>query len=99
MQKISLLAQSYQELTWRGSVYPPPLLIRLTFMKKPIQNRVNKHITHDLKVIVHWLWANRISLNDDKTEIILFRSENKKAEKKLNFRINGQKIIPTTHIK
>ena len=25
MQKISLLAQSYQELTWRGSVYPPPL--------------------------------------------------------------------------
>ena len=24
MQKISLLVQSYQELTWGGSAYPPP---------------------------------------------------------------------------
>ena len=38
-------------------------------------------------------------MNVDKTDIILFRSKNKKVEKKLNFRINGQKIIPTTHTK
>ena len=39
MQKLSLLAQSYQELTRGGSFYPPTP-IRLTSMKKPIRNRV-----------------------------------------------------------
>ena len=43
--------------------------------------------------------VNRISLNIDKTDIILFRSKNKKVNKKLNFRLSGQKIIPTTHTK
>ena len=32
--------------------------------------KINKHINHDLKLIVHWLRANRISLNVDKTEIM-----------------------------
>ena len=60
---------------------------------------INKYIKHDLKLILHWLRANRISMNVDKTDIILFRSKNKKVEKKLNFHINGQKIIPATHTK
>ena len=34
---------------------------------------------HDLKLIVHWTLANRILLNDDKTDIILFRSKIKKV--------------------
>ena len=34
---------------------------------------INKCINHDLKLIVHWLRANKISLNVNKTEIILFR--------------------------
>ena len=59
---------------------------------------INKHINH-MKLIVHWLWANRTSLNIDKTDIILFQSKNKKVEKKLNFCISGQKIILITHIK
>ena len=45
------------------------------------------------------LRVNRISLNVDKTDIILFRSKNEKVKKKLNFRLSGQKIIPTTHNK
>ena len=32
------------------------------------------------------------SLNSDKTELILFRSKNKKITKNMNFRISGQKI-------
>ena len=34
---------------------------------------LNKHINHDLKLIAHWLRASRISLNVDKSEIIIFR--------------------------
>ena len=60
---------------------------------------INKYINHDLKLIVHWLRANRISLNVSKTEIVLFRTKNKKINRKLNFRLSGQKITPTTHTK
>ena len=59
--------------------------------------RLNKYINHDLRLIVHWLRANRISLNVSKTEIVLFRPKSKKINKKLNFRLSGQKITPTTH--
>lgn len=55
---------------------------------------INKHINHDLRLLNEWLRANKISLNADKTEIILFRSPRKVISKTLNFRINGQKIIP-----
>ena len=41
---------------------------------------INKYINHDLKLIVHWLRANRISLNVSKTEIVLFQPKNKKIK-------------------
>ena len=52
---------------------------------------INKCINHDLKLIVHWLRANRISLNVNKTEIILFRPESKTISKNMNFRIMVKK--------
>ena len=61
--------------------------------------QINKHINHDLKLIVHWLRANRISLNVDKTEIIIFRPKRKTITKNMNFRISGQKIKTTTNTK
>ena len=61
--------------------------------------KINKHVNHDLRSIVHWLRANRISLNVDKTEIILFRPKRKTITKKLNFRISGQKINIGTQTK
>ena len=39
-----------------------------------------------------WLRANEILLNADKTELVLFRSKNRKINKNMNFRISGQKI-------
>ena len=39
-----------------------------------------------------WLRANKILLNADKTELVLFRSKNRKITKNMNFRISGQKI-------
>ena len=37
---------------------------------------------HDLKLIVQWLRANRISLNVDKIEIVIFQTEKKANNKK-----------------
>ena len=70
----------------------------LMFADKSVK-KINKYINHDLKLLSEWLIANRISLNTDKTEIIIFKNKNKKINKKLNFRISGQKIKPTNAVK
>ena len=57
-----------------------------------LSKKINKFINHGLSVLVQWLRANRISLNTNKTEFILFRTKNKKITKNPNLRISGQKI-------
>ena len=54
---------------------------------------INRKVNFDLKNIIHWLKASKISLNADKTELILFRSKNKVITLHLNFRISGQRSI------
>lgn len=60
---------------------------------------LNKSINEDMKLLVHWLRANKIALNAAKTEIIIFRKKNKIITKKLNFRLSGQKITPSIKVK
>ena len=54
--------------------------------------KINKYINHDLKNLCQWLRANKISLNQGKTEILLFKSSQKSITKTLNFRMSGQKV-------
>ena len=60
---------------------------------------INRKVNRDLALLIHWLRANKISLNASKTEIILFRTKNKIVTRKLNFRLSGQKIIPSDYTK
>ena len=39
--------------------------------------KINKFANHDLKLASEWVRANRLSLNADKTEIVIFRAKNK----------------------
>ena len=55
-------------------------------------SKLSKYINHDLKLIAHWFRINRISLNLEKTETIVFRPKGKDITKKLNFRIRGLQI-------
>ena len=55
----------------------------------PLKTSSRKHI---LKNIVHWLRANKISLNTKKTEIVLFRAHKTIIKKNMNFQISGQKV-------
>ena len=54
--------------------------------------KLSKYINHDLKLTADWFRINRISLNLEKTEIIVFRPKGKDITKKLNFRIRGLQI-------
>ena len=60
--------------------------------------RINKRINHDLFLIVQWLRSNKISLNADNTELVIFSPNRKQITKYLNFRISGQKIEISTRL-
>ena len=56
----------------------------------------NWKVNFDLKNMIPSLRASKISLNTDKTKLILFWSKNKVITKHLDFCISGQKIHPLT---
>ena len=70
----------------------------LLYTNKSVK-KLNQHMNHDLKSLQIWLRANKISLNAKKTQLIIFRSPKIHIKKHLNFRICGQKLQPTTHLK
>ena len=58
----------------------------------------NKHILEntlntELNQVSHWLIANKLSLNIDKSNALVFRTKNSSNEQILNLHINGQPII------
>ena len=50
-------------------------------------------------MLVQWLQANKIALNVNKTDIVIFRSPRKQITKKMNFCLSGQKIRQKTGTK
>ena len=61
--------------------------------------KLNKHTNRDLKLVVEWIRANKLSLNSSKTELVIFKSRNKTITKNLNFCRSGQKIQSTSQVK
>ena len=61
--------------------------------------KINKLVNSDVKALCQWIRSNKLSLNTGKTEIIVFKNKKQKITKHLNFRISGQKIIPTRTVK
>ena len=65
----------------------------------PSLKSLQKNINIDLKLLCHWLCANNISLNAEKTEYIIFRQKQKVVNFNLKIKINGKKLDPSNHIK
>ena len=57
---------------------------------------INKKINFDLSNLVQWLLEDKIALNDNKTDIVIFRFPRKQITKKMNLRLSGQKIRQKT---
>ena len=53
-----------------------------------------KKVNYDLKVITNWLNANRISLNVNKTEFIIFRKPRKVIGFEIKIKLNGKRLYP-----
>ena len=56
-------------------------------------------ISHELKLLVEWLRSNKLSLNETKTELIIFRCHWKHLLVEQNIRINNYKLKLHSHIK
>ena len=56
-------------------------------------------MNQDLKHLCNWLVANKISLNKDKTEAILFRHPNKSINYDLKLKLNGKDLKLTNSVK
>ena len=60
---------------------------------------MNKLVIADLKRLVNWLNANKISLNLKKTEMVIFKSKLKKFEGDLKIKLSGKRLYPTESVK
>ena len=56
---------------------------------KDIKKKINFHLSN----LVHCLQENKITLNVNKTDIVIFRSPRKQITKEMNFRLSRQNII------
>ena len=61
--------------------------------------KLNKLVNADLKYLVYWLNANKISLNAKKTEMVIFKSKQKKLEDELKIKLCGKRLYPTESVK
>ena len=61
--------------------------------------KLNKLVNTDLKHLVNWLNANKISLNVKKTEMVIFKSKQKKLEGDLKIKSCGKRLYPTESVK
>ena len=61
--------------------------------------KLNKLVNANLKHLVHWLNANKISLNVKKTEMVIFKSKQKKFEGDLKIKLCGKRLYPTESVK
>ena len=63
------------------------------------KEKLNKWVNADLKHQAKWLNANKISLNVKKTEIVIFKSKQKKLEGDLKIKLYGKRLYPTEIVK
>ena len=70
----------------------------LLYLGKSIK-KLNKFVNIDLKNLVNWLNANKISLNVKKTEMVIFKSKRKKFNDTVKIKLSGKRIYPTASVK
>ena len=62
-------------------------------------NVLRKNMNTDLKLWFTWLCANRLSLNVNKTEFIIFKPPRKTLQTRLTLKLNGTTIYESKKIK
>lgn len=67
--------------------------------KDKCDKTLKRKLNEDLKLIYNWLCANRLSLNVDKTEFIVFRPPRKKLDNRFTLKLNQKTLFESAKIK
>ena len=65
---------------------------------KSVKN-LKKLVNRDMKYLNNWLSANRISLNVEKTELLIFKSPRKVLPDEIKIKLGGKRLYPSNSIK
>ena len=61
--------------------------------------KINKIVNKDLKFLIQWLHANKISFNTAKTEVIICKRKKKQLDFDLNLKICWNKLQTSSYVK
>ena len=70
----------------------------LLYLGKSIK-KLNKLVNFDLKNLLYWLRANKISLNIKKTELIIVKSKQKQFDGETKLKLSCKRLFPTDIVK
>ena len=62
-------------------------------------SKLNKYINLDMKNLTDWLNANKISLNVEKTELVIFKRKKKKLKCPIRIKLSRKRLYPSNSIK
>ena len=72
--------------------------IHLFNTSKCVKN-LSKLVNRDEKHLDNWLSANKISVNVEKTELVIFKSPRKLLPDEINIKISGKRLYPPNSVK
>ena len=70
----------------------------LLYFGKSIK-KLNKLVNYDLKNLLYWLNANKVSLNVIKTELVVFKSKRKQFDGEMKLKLSCKRLFPTVSAK
>ena len=70
----------------------------LLYLGKSIK-KLNKLVNFDLKNLLYWLNANKISLNVKKTKLVIFKSKRKQFDGEIKLKLSSKRLFPTDSVK
>ena len=70
----------------------------LLYLGKSIK-KLNKLVNYDLKNLLYWLNANKISLNVKKIELVVFKSKRKQFDAEIKLKLSRKRLFPTENVK
>ena len=61
--------------------------------------KYNKYVNLDMKNLTVWLNANKISLNVQKTELVIFKHQRNNLDGEVKIKLNRKRLYPTDSVK
>ena len=80
------------------------LMIQISFIRifhlfhKSVKN-LNKLVNNDMKQMNNWFKPNKISLNVEKTKLVIFKSPRKVLSDEIKIKLTGKRLYPSNSVK